>query len=133
MPSPELRKLALVSSLRAAPIFSGLPDEDVDRIADYAVVTAFESLRLRDAETRFLHWLLRQVPKATGEAQVALGMTKGLLASELGIRQETFSRILAKLRDDGLLEVHGQLLVVLDTEALRAVFEKSVSSGRDSA
>ena len=237
MPSPELRKLALVSSLRAAPIFSGLPDDDVDRIAGYAevrkvgkgeylfrendvaagffivrtglinvhrrapdgreqvihifrpgetlaevaligpvgypadaraetasevlliprdeftrhqqesgqlawrmlasmsqhlrnLVSALENLRLKDAETRFLHWLLRKSPGNHGEVRIELGMKKGLLASELGIRQETFSRILAKLRDDGLIVVDGQCIAVPDLPALNAVFENNISSDR---
>lgn len=237
MASPELRKLALISSLRAAPIFSGLPAEDVDRIAGYAtlqkipkggylfrendeaagffivrsglinvhrrardgreqvihifrpgeslaevalmgpvgypadaraelasevlliprdeftrhqddngslawrmlssmsqhlrtLVTSLESLRLKDAETRFLHWLIRQLPPTAtaGPARIRLGMAKGLLAGELGIRQETFSRILAKLRDLGWIEVRGQTILVADAATLRDAFEESIGS-----
>ncbi len=95
------------------------------------LVSSLENLRLKDAETRFLHWLLRKAPADHGDARIEIGMTKGLFASELGIRQETFSRILAKLRDAGLLEVDGQCLVVPDLAALNSVFENNISSDRE--
>lgn len=90
------------------------------------LVSSLENLQLKDAETRFLHWLLCKVPKNGEFAEIELGMTKGLLASELGIRQETLSRILAKLRDAGLIAVNGQSLTVPDAKGLRAVFDDAI-------
>jgi CRP/FNR family transcriptional regulator len=96
------------------------------------LVSALENLRLKDAETRFLHWLLSKTPMGDDPAaRVELGMSKGLLASELGIRQETFSRILAKFRDAGLLEVDGQSLILTDLPALRADYENNLRSPGD--
>ena len=39
-------------------------------------------------------------------------MTKRLLASELGTTSETFSRTLAKLRDQELVSVHGNTVTL---------------------
>lgn len=90
------------------------------------LVSAMENLQLKDAETRFLHWLLAKTGSRDGAASVELGMTKGLFASSLGIRQETFSRILARFRDNGLLEVHGQELAIPDLAALRELFDQNM-------
>jgi len=60
---------------------------------------------------------------AAGEATpegllVPLGMTKTELARSLGTVPETLSRALARLRDDGVLDVRGSEVVVFDVGAL---------------
>jgi DNA-binding transcriptional regulator YhcF (GntR family) len=43
---------------------------------------------------------------------------KGVLASRLSIKPETFSRAVKQLADQGVIEVHGSHFTVLDREAL---------------
>lgn len=50
--------------------------------------------------------------------EVDLGMAKGELASALGTVPETLSRAFGKLKDDGLVEVHGRRVTVLDVRGL---------------
>ena len=84
------------------------------------LVGLVEDLTLKDVETRFLNWLLKRCsPAADGAASVRLGLTKRMLAAELGTSGETLSRTFARLRAAKLLVVSGQTLRVPDVPALR--------------
>ena len=56
-----------------------------------------------------------------GGLEVTLGMKKGELAMALGTVPETLSRAFAKLKEDGVLEVRGQTVTVLDMRALASM------------
>jgi len=53
--------------------------------------------------------------------EVGLGMKKGELAMSLGTVPETLSRAFARLKDEGILEVHGQTVTIFDMRALAAL------------
>lgn len=57
--------------------------------------------------------------------QFRLGLPKGQLASLLGTIQETLSRALRKLQNDGLVRVQGREVEVLDPEGLRREAERT--------
>ncbi len=50
---------------------------------------------------------------------VELEAPKQVIASRLGIKPETFSRLLHKLSDQGLIEVHENRVYLLDPERMR--------------
>ena len=94
------------------------------------LVGLVEDLTLKDVETRFINWLLKRCPRdAGGDANVELGMTKRVLAAELGTSSETLSRTFARLREEDLLEVKGNTLHVLDVPALRSRFRRLLGEG----
>ena len=88
----------------------------------HELVTTIGNYKLRDAETR----LLRRCEDGAPSSVICLSISKGTLASELGTRQETLSRILAKLRAAGTIEVDGRRITVPDTGELRRLFAEQL-------
>ena len=57
-------------------------------------------------------------------------MTKTMLSGELGTRQETLSRTLAKLRESGLISVRGRTLKIPDPLKLRNAFREHLAGSK---
>jgi CRP/FNR family transcriptional regulator len=79
------------------------------------LVGQLEDLTLKDVETRLANWLLKHCPdrNAMRPVRIDLTMTKRVLAAELGTVSETFSRTLAKFREQQLITVNGKTVTVL--------------------
>jgi CRP/FNR family transcriptional regulator len=79
------------------------------------LVGQLEDLTLKDVETRLANWLIKRCPdpRSTKPVHIDLKMTKRVLAAELGTVSETFSRTLAKFREQKLLTVKGRTVTVL--------------------
>ncbi len=92
------------------------------------LVGQIEDLTLKDVETRLANWLLKRCPdwQQEGPVEVRLKGTKRALAAELGTVSETFSRTLAKLRDQGLVTVTGGILTVRSPAALAELLRRNL-------
>jgi len=90
------------------------------------LVAQLEDLTLKDVETRLANWLLKRCPDpASGKpARFELPMTKRVLAAELGTVSETFSRTLAKFREQKMIAVKGKTITVLDPSKLAALLRR---------
>lgn len=90
------------------------------------LVAQLEDLTLKDVETRLANWLLQHCPdpRGTSPVVVELTMTKRVLAAELGTVSETFSRTLAKFREQELLAVQGRRLTIPSPARLRALLDR---------
>lgn len=85
----------------------------------HGLVTEIDRLTLQTGMQRFVQYLLAQpAQKIAGTRTVRLPASKQVIASLLGIQPETLSRILSRLRDDGLVRVSGDTIVMLDYQAL---------------
>lgn len=78
-----------------------------------------------DVPSRLARYLFQRslsggTPTSEG-LEIDLGMKKGDLALALGTVPETLSRAFAKLRDDGVIEMHGSKVLVLDIRSLAAL------------
>lgn len=92
------------------------------------LVGQIEDLTAKDVETRLANWLLKRCPSAesTQPTRIELKTTKRVLASELGTVSETFSRTLAKFREQKLIEVDGKIITVVSPANLRAVLRRNL-------
>jgi CRP/FNR family transcriptional regulator len=88
------------------------------------LVETVESLKLNQAESRVVHWLLSQLEDNqkldSKNPDYTLPLAKHLLASQLGITSETLSRVFARLRERKLAVVEGRHLREIDVAGLRS-------------
>lgn len=76
----------------------------------------------QDAEARCAQWLLKHAePGPSGALQVTLHLRKRLIAAQLGIAPETFSRVLRHLRELGLVHGTGNVLNLPLPRALQSM------------
>lgn len=76
----------------------------------------------QDAESRCAQWLLNHAePDHSGAMQVTLHQRKRLIAAQLGIAPETFSRVLRHLRELGLVHGTGNVLNLPQPRALQSM------------
>lgn len=86
----------------------------------HGLVNQIDGLTLQNATYRLVMYLLEMAPReARPGAELELTTPKAALASRLAIQPETFSRLLGKLRDQGLIEVHGSHIVLRNLQGLR--------------
>jgi len=92
------------------------------------LVGLLDDLTLKDVETRLANWLVKRCPnpEAQTPTRIELTMTKRVLAAELGTVSETFSRTLAKFREQKLVSVKGKTLTVLSPARLKALLRKNL-------
>lgn len=92
------------------------------------LVGQIEELTLRDVETRLANWLIKRCPEPHDEkpVHIELKTTKRVLAEELGTVSETFSRTLAKFREQGLVVVKGKSVTVRSPAGLKALLSRNL-------
>lgn len=93
-----------------------------------SLVGQLEDMTLKDVETRLANWLIKRCPNpdAAEPVTIELRTTKRVLAAELGTVSETFSRTLAKFREQKLVEVKGKTLTVLSPKRLMALLRANL-------
>jgi len=85
----------------------------------HGLVTEIDRLTLQTGVQRFAQYLLAQPAQKSADTRtIRLPASKQTIASLLGIQPETLSRILSKLRDEGLIQVSAETVVVLKPDAL---------------
>lgn len=115
------------------PIFLAMLHESIDtslvllrRISERVerYVDDIERLALQGGACRVASYLLGQLPP--GRSEYRLTVTKGLLATRLGLRAETLSRILKLLSAEGMISVTSRSVVrVPDRRRLQRFVEQS--------
>lgn len=83
-----------------------------------------ESLSFHDVEHRLASFLLKEVKQEGGPIQgrivLRLVLSNQDIASRIGSVRDVVSRTLARLKEDGLIEMTGRTLIIPNVEALEA-------------
>jgi len=85
------------------------------------LIGEIDNLTLHTATSRVARYLLMKLPVA--HRALDLDVRKGVIASRLSVKPETFSRVIKNLIDQAIIEVHGSHVTVLDQEALEEIAE----------
>jgi len=89
-----------------------------------------EQIKVRSAPQRIADFLIRITPTQEGAAVVELPFEKGLLANRLGMKPESFSRALGRLRAYGVA-VEREVMRIDDVGRLRRLVEYVDEDGHD--
>ncbi|HDM10873.1 MAG TPA: Crp/Fnr family transcriptional regulator [Desulfobacteraceae bacterium] len=80
-----------------------------------------EELSLKEVPGRLAAYLLYLSKRNNNSLELELDISKTQLASILGTIPETLSRILAKMKKGGLIDVDGSRIRILDVESLQDI------------
>jgi CRP-like cAMP-binding protein len=80
------------------------------------LIGEIDNLTLHSAKSRVARYLLAHC--AEDRRAFELDVRKGVLASRLSVKPETFSRVVKQLSQDGAIEVHGAHITILDRGSL---------------
>ncbi len=86
------------------------------------LASELESITLDSSRQRVISYLLQHLQPEDvqlGKRSVALPANKATIALHLNLAPETFSRILHELSENGLLQVDGKVIRILDIEKFR--------------
>jgi len=87
-----------------------------------------EELTFADVTSRLASFLVRRAEEKStsyaGITYIELGVKKGELAARLGTASETISRTLRKLKDEGIIEVQGNKVVIHRMDKLQSLCER---------
>jgi CRP-like cAMP-binding protein len=129
----ETSTVLLIQKAGFVDLLKERPDLALRMLASMAIhlrtlVGQLQDLTMKDVETRLANWLLRQCPPSPEDQPhtVLLKGTKRALAAELGTVSETFSRTLAKLREQELIGVDGPRITVCKPSALKALLRRNL-------
>lgn len=87
----------------------------------HKLVNEIDGLTLMKGTDRLLQYLLdHSDPDEAGRTAVELEAPKQVIASRIGVKPETLSRLLHKLSDQGYIEMKDNRLFIKDAEALRS-------------
>lgn len=117
-------KAAVLAELERTPGFTRNFIESISRRLQF-LIGALEDCMLHSGAERVISYLLHRLPAggADGEITVTLPAKKGIIASQLNLTHEHFSRILRDLATRGLIVVEGRNVRMPDVRQLHACLD----------
>ncbi len=83
------------------------------------LINDIESISLQNSTQRLIGYLLQISTESPNPVRVQLPANKLTIASMLNITPETFSRVMLRLNNAGLIEVNGKEIVITNVAGLR--------------
>jgi CRP-like cAMP-binding protein len=115
----HLPRQVVMSEIARDPTFAQHIIDGLSRRLNH-LIGDVEAYSLRSGTQRVIAYLLKQLPDSAGETpDITFPAQKGVIASQLNLTQEHFSRILHELIASGFIEVHGRVVRILDAGELR--------------
>ena len=114
-------KDSVIAEIGRNPMFAHSIIVDLSQRLNH-LIGHIEGYTLRSGTQRVIGYLLSQLPERlqVPEPTITLPTRKGVIASQLNLTQEHFSRILHDLSANGLIEVQGRVVRILDVSELRS-------------
>lgn len=85
------------------------------------LIKEIDDLSLQSGTCRVAAYLLKKAPEDSSTFE--LDIPKGVMASRLSVKPETFSRIIRRLQEQGILSVDRNMITINDIEALHQTAE----------
>jgi CRP-like cAMP-binding protein len=85
------------------------------------LLTEISELTIYNAKHRLISYLLGHISDLKDQPTIRLTATKSMIASRLSITPETFSRILSRLKKDGLIKIEDEAITLLEAEKLKEI------------
>ena len=117
----HLSKAVVVSEVDCNPVFARRIIARLSRKFSRLILD-LEGCTLRTGTQRVVAYLLSCIsePEAAGAPAVTFPAQKSVIASHLNLTHEHFSRILHDLTAEGMIEVHGPVVRILDAAEMRS-------------
>ena len=89
------------------------------------LLTEISELTIYNAKHRLISYLLGHINDLQDQPTVKLTATKSMIASRLSITPETFSRILSKLKKEGLINIEDETITLMQPDKLKEIIGES--------
>ena len=86
-------------------------------------VNDIHTLSLSTAQQKVAGYFLAFLSETGEEQRISLPSAKAIVASRLGLQPETFSRVLGKMKEQGLIREEGSQIVVVAPDKLRQLLD----------
>ncbi|MCU7940326.1 MAG: Crp/Fnr family transcriptional regulator [gamma proteobacterium symbiont of Bathyaustriella thionipta] len=91
------------------------------------LLTEISELTIYNAKHRLISYLLGHINDLQEQPTVKLTATKSMIASKLSITPETFSRIMSKLKKEGLITIEDETITLIQPDKLKEIIGESFS------
>ncbi len=94
------------------------------------LLNEISELTIYNAKHRLISYLLGHVSDLQEQPCIKLTASKSIVASRLSITPETFSRILSKLKKDGLISIDDESITLLEPAKLKKIIGEQFAHHR---